>query len=289
MAITTKRSNSRQRNGDAHGLHIGQVQSLTRGLTILERLTESQGISLTDLAHQVGLPNSTTHRLLTTMEQMGFVQQIGDRGAWSIGVRAFTVGRAFLNSREITTTAHAFLKKLMEQSGETANLSILDPQSGQVVLVGQVQCRELMRMLASIGDRLPIHASGAGKALLATMEESRVTQAIQAAGLPRLTSNTIDSITRLKEQVKVIQRQGYAFDDEEHASGLRSVAACVYDEYQQPFAAISVSGPTSRIPDHRVVELGSLVMRAARELTLAYGGSEGPTRANKASSDKIRK
>ncbi len=65
---------------------------------------------------------------------------------------------------------------------------------------------------------------------------------------------------------------GYSFDDEEHALGLRCVAACIYDEHREPFAAISISGPISRMTDDRVTELGALVIKAAKEVTLAYGG-----------------
>lgn len=74
----------------------GQVQSLSRGLKLLEYISEAQGsVALTDLAQQAGLPNSTTHRLLTTMQQQGFVRQVGDLGLWTMGAHAFIVGSSF--------------------------------------------------------------------------------------------------------------------------------------------------------------------------------------------------
>ncbi|HAW42548.1 MAG TPA: IclR family transcriptional regulator, partial [Klebsiella pneumoniae] len=75
-----------------------------------------------------------------------------------------------------------------------------------------------------------------------------------------------------KEDLAQARKRGYSFDDEEHALGLRCVAACIYDEHREPFAAISISGPISRMTDDRVTELGALVIKAAKEVTLAYGG-----------------
>ncbi|HDS1115311.1 TPA: helix-turn-helix domain-containing protein, partial [Pluralibacter gergoviae] len=88
----------------------GQVQSLTRGLTLLEFIAEAHGsVALTELAQQAGLPNSTTHRLLTTMQQQGFVRQVGELGHWTIGAHAFIVGSSFLQSRNLLAIVHPIL------------------------------------------------------------------------------------------------------------------------------------------------------------------------------------
>lgn len=272
----TKRGGTRARS-EAAGSPAGQVQSLTRGLMLLDRIAESTGgVSLTDLALQVGLPNSTTHRLLTTMQQMGFVQQVGDLGLWTIGVRAFTVGSAFLESRELITIAHPIMLRLVEQCGETCNMSVLDMDDNVGIIIGQVQCREMMRMLAPIGSRLPLHASGAGKAFLSTLSDERISEVIKKTGLTQFTDSTLNTPAKLKDEMALIRKQGFSFDDEEHAVGMRCVAACIYNEYQEPFAAISVSGPKSRIPDERVVHLGSLVVQASQDITVAFSGQSRP-------------
>ena len=123
-------------------------------------------MALTELAQQAGLPNSTTHRLLTTMQQQGFVRQVGDLGLWTIGAHAFIVGSSFLQSRNLLAMVHPILRQLMEDSGETVNLAVLDQSDHQAMIIDQVQCTQLMRMSAPIGGKLPMHASGAGKAFL---------------------------------------------------------------------------------------------------------------------------
>ena len=80
------------------------------------------------------------------------------------------------------------------------------------------------------------------------------------------------SPVHLKEDLAQTRKRGYSFDDEEHALGLRCLAACIFDEHREPFAAISISGPISRITDDRVTEFGAMVIKAAKEVTLAYGG-----------------
>lgn len=245
---------------------------MTRGLKLLEYISEAQGnVALTDLAQQAGLPNSTTHRLLTTMQQQGFVRQVGDLGLWTIGSHAFVVGSSFLQSRNLLAMVHPTLRRLMEESGETVNLAVLDTSEYQAIIIDQVQCTALMRMSAPIGGKLPMHASGAGKAFLATLPDDQVTKLLHKKGMHTYTPHTLTP-HNLKEGLAQIRKQGFSFDDEEHALGLRCVAACIFDEHREAFAAISISGPVSRITDDRVIELGALVIHAAKEISLAYGG-----------------
>ncbi|SFU74876.1 glyoxylate bypass operon transcriptional repressor IclR [Xenorhabdus koppenhoeferi] len=251
----------------------GQVQSLSRGLTLLEYISDSLvGVALTDLAIQAGLPNSTTHRLLTTLQQHGFVRQVGDLGLWVIASHAFVVGSSFLQSRNLMVLVHPILRQLMEDSGETVNLAILNLDEYEAVIVDQVQCNALMRMSAPIGGKLPMHASGAGKALLSTLSEQKRLQLLHKKGMHTYTQHTCTTAAALAKNLEQIRKQGFSFDDEEHALGLRCIAACIYDEHHEAFAAISISGPVSRISDDRVTELGALVMRAAKAVSREYGG-----------------
>ena len=126
----------------------------------------------------------TAYRLLATLAEAGYVQQ-GPAGEWLVGVRAFRVGAAFLDHRNLVVQAYPFLKRLMEPSGETTNLAVID--QGEAVFVEQVQCRELMRMSTKLGARAPLHASGVGKAMLAAMDAARDRR---GAGSPRSSRGT---------------------------------------------------------------------------------------------------
>ena len=206
------------------------------------------------------------------MQQQGFVHQVGDLGFWTIGSHAFVVGSSFLQSRNLLAIVHPVLRKLMEDAGETVNLAVLDLSDYQAVIIDQVQCTQLMRMSAPIGGKLPMHASGAGKAFLAHLSDEQVTALLHQKGLHNYTPKTLMSPHSLKENLALIRKMGFSHDDEEHALGLRCVAAPIYDEHGEPFAAISISGPIARMTDDRVTELGALVIRAARQVTQTYSG-----------------
>jgi len=261
----------RGRSADAPDAATGQVQSLTRGLKLLEALAKAEGgITLTDLAQRVALPTSTTHRLLATLEKTGYAYQAGDLGLWYVGLQAFTVGTSFLASRDFVAQSHGYMRRLMEQSGETANLAILD--GTEAVFIAQVQCREMMRILVKLGSRVPLHASGVGKAIFASLPDEQIDAILKVKGLPRITPHTIVSPETMWAALKVIRHRGYSFDDEEHAPGTRCVAATLYDEHAEMLGAISIAGPASRLPDERIRQLGPIVAHTAEELTRKLGG-----------------
>ncbi len=97
-------------------------------------------MALAELAQQAGLPNSTTHRLLTTMQQQGFVRQVGELGHWAIGAHAFMVGSSFLQSRNLLAIVHPILRNLMEESGETV-VAVLDQSDHEAIIIDQVSVR----------------------------------------------------------------------------------------------------------------------------------------------------
>jgi IclR family transcriptional regulator, acetate operon repressor len=247
------------------------VQSLTRGLTLLEQLADSEGgISLTEISQRAALAPSTAHRLLNTLADMGFVFQAPDSGLWYIGLKTYRVGCAFVSNRDFVGESHAYLRKLMEQSGETANLSIID--GTHVCFIAQVQCHEVMRMLVRLGSRLPAHASGSGKAILSALPEDELSIFFRESKLVKLTSKTTTDVDQLRLQFGAIRSRGYSYDDEENALGLRCVAAPIYDEYSEPLGAISLAGPIARLSDERILKLGPLVAHTAREITEKLGG-----------------
>ena len=249
----------------------GGVQSLTRGLTLLEQLAEAEGgISLTEISQRAALAPSTAHRLLNTLADMGFVFQAPDSGLWYIGLKTYRVGCAFISNRDFVGESHAYLRKLMEQSGETANLSIID--GTHVCFIAQVQCHEVMRMLVRLGSRLPAHASGSGKAILSALPEDELAIFFRESKLQKLTVKTTTDVNQLRLQFAAIRARGYSYDDEENALGLRCVAAPIYDEYSEPLGAISLAGPIARLSDERILKLGPLVAHTAREITEKLGG-----------------
>lgn len=263
---------------DQDNRNAGQVRSLTRALSILKHLAASgDGMSLTELSEAAQLPPSTTHRLLTTLEAERFVRPDQQGGLWRIGVAAFFVGSSFARSRDTLTLVRPYLRRLMEMTGETSNLFV--ESDGEAVCIGQIESRHAMRALTGIGGRVMMHTSAAGKVLLANMDSNRRDLLLRQFKLSRITDKSIVDERILMAALEKIRTQGFAVDDEEHALGLRCISAPVFNEFGEAIAAMSVSGPTARIPDDRMKALGEAVSTAAREATRDFGGDSAMARA----------
>jgi IclR family transcriptional regulator, acetate operon repressor len=253
------------------GAKSGAVQSVDRAMLLLEALGEDEeGYRLTDLAIRTGLSPSTAHRLLTTLEKRRFVAFDQSDNMWHIGRQSFAIGSAFIRRRNFVAPALPFLRRLRDLTHETANLGIVD--DGEVIVLTQVESREIMRAITKVGGRVPMVTSGIGKAILATYADEEVVAIIQRHGMKRLTPKSVVRAGELRDALETVRRDGYAIDDQEFLMGLRCVAAVVYNDQAEALAGISVSGLASRVPRERVSELGRLVRETARELTLALGG-----------------
>jgi IclR family acetate operon transcriptional repressor len=257
----------------------GGVQSLRRALSIMRVIAAAgDGATLTEIARATNLASSTVHRLLTTLQQDHFIQFKADGARWMVGVDAFTVGSAFLGVRDIARSARPLLRRLMEQSGETANLAILSDD--MAVYMEQVESMQTVRAICKPGGRAVLHSTSLGKSMLAAMRSEEVNRILMTKGMARFTPKTIDTAARMTMHLSEVRAVGYAVDDEEYTAGLRCVAAAVLNEHSEPVGAISISGPAIRVTRERVPQLGSLVRSIARELTLELGGRTATAASN---------
>jgi IclR family transcriptional regulator, acetate operon repressor len=185
-------------------------------------------------------------------------------------VKAFKIGSAFLRNRKLVDVGRGVMRDLMAASGETSSLGI--ENDGSVVFISQLESHHAIRAFHRPGARGPLHASSLGKAILAWLPEPEVTKLLHRIGLPKLTERTIIAPEVLLADLALIRRRGWAVDDEERADGLRCAGAPVFNEHAEVIGALSVSGPTIRMTDERLGELGPLVKRAAADLTDRVGG-----------------
>jgi len=249
----------------------GGVKSLTRALSILVALAECfEGLTLAALSKRLSLPPSTAHRLLTTLQRQRFVRFDSSSMSWRIGVQAFTVGSAFAQSSDVVALAKPYMRRLMEETGETINLYVLSGEGA--ICMAQVQSPQMIRAISRPGGALRMHRSAAGKAMLAHMPKDQVADIVMKHGLPRATQNTIVSMRKLEADLAKTRERGFAIDNEEFVLGLRCVAAPLLDERGMAQAALSVAGPKTRMTDERLATLGKLVAAAAYSATAELGG-----------------
>ncbi|MDA7949428.1 MAG: helix-turn-helix domain-containing protein [Hyphomicrobiaceae bacterium] len=246
------------------------VQSLDRALALLELIAQEDGLTLSELAQRAGVPPSTAHRILSTLQVHDYVMHDEERGLWLVGVRAFEVGSSFLRNRKLYAIGREIMRELMEEIGETVNLAIED--NGAVVFISQVESHHAIRAFHRPGSRGAIHASGAGKALLSALSDDQVRRILHKTGLERFTEKTLVDPDKLFSELARVREHGWALDDEERTRGMRCVAAPIFNEHGEAIAGLSISAPTVRMPDERIGELGPKVKRAAAAITRSIGG-----------------
>jgi IclR family transcriptional regulator, acetate operon repressor len=251
------------------------IQSLDRALEVLERLALSSGLTLTEVASDLEQSPATIYRVLSTLEARGFVEMDPAAQTWHVGPTAFRLGSAFLRRSSVAERSRPLMHELMQATGETSNLGI--ERQAEVMFVSQVETQETIRAFFPPGTLSPMHASGIGKALLSCHAEDRLTRYFRTCRLDRFTEKTITTQEALRQELDVIRRQGFSFDDEERTAGMRCVAAPIRNLYGEAVAGISVSGPTHRLPSERIGEIGALVRDAAETVSRGLGAPDART------------
>ncbi len=248
----------------------GTMQSLDRALNVLTTVAQLERTALSDLSREVDVPTATTHRILTTLQKHGYVSFDEERQEWMIGIEAYRTGASFLKRNSVLEIGRPVLRRLMQESGETANLAV--PDGAEVVFVGQVETSNPIRAFFPPGARTAMYASGTGKAILAAMSPAALEKALSATDHKAFTANTQYPKEKLLADLAVTQSRGWSHDREERYDGMSCVGAAIFNARQEPCAGISVSGPTVRFDDARASELGALVASAARDITELSGG-----------------
>jgi DNA-binding IclR family transcriptional regulator len=247
--------------------------SLRRALTIIDFVAEFTGDSggprLAEISAGVGLNKTTILRLLAPLLDDGLITYTADSARYRLGPRTAYLGSVYLERLDLRDIARETLVALVEESGETAHLVVLEGL--EVVYVDKVESPSQVRMYSRVGSRLPAYCTSVGKAFLAHLPQSMIPR-VAENGMPRRTPNTITTEEGLRAELAAIREQGFAVDDVENELGIRCVGAAVFDHANAPVAAISISGPDTRVTRDRVPELGGLISRAAIELSGRLSG-----------------
>jgi IclR family acetate operon transcriptional repressor len=251
-----------------NGTSGGSVQSLERAFELLELLADSGGaMGLSQLSSSSGLPLTTIHRLMGTLVRMGYVRRGGSR-RYVLGPRLIRLGETA--SQMLGFWAKPHLAELVELTGETANLAMLEGDS--VVYLAQAPGRHSMRMFTEPGRRLDPHCTAVGKAMLAQLPEAQVRDILRRTGMPARTANTITDPDLLIAHLGVIRRQGYAVDEGEQEVGVRCVAVAIPDA--PTMTAVSVSGPQARLNEEALKTLAPALQRVAADLSKDFNAEE---------------
>ncbi|WP_136660754.1 IclR family transcriptional regulator [Nitratireductor sp. XY-223] len=242
------------------------LQSLTRGLQAIDYMSGHTGpVRLTDVASALGVEKSNASHVLKTLVAAGFAQQDPSR-RYRLTDKVASSARQQHSLEEIVACKQAWrpaLQSLVAQTGECAHLAVL--VKSQVWYIDKIDSTLPLKVDHPIGSLSPLHCTALGKAFLA------FGAAEPEMPLRTYTDKTITSPDRLRDETQRVRAKGYAVDDEEFAPGIRCVARPVFDAEGRMIAAIGVSGPTVRIDDARLAELGAIVAEVSNEQTEEMG------------------
>ncbi|MDK2856689.1 MAG: IclR family transcriptional regulator, acetate operon repressor [Bacillota bacterium] len=248
------------------------VRAVERAMDLLLALGRAEpSLGVTELADELHLHKSTVHRLLVTLEGKGFVEQDPASGRYRLGLKLFELGAVVGSRLELRREALPFLKELSEKSGHTVHLVLLsgyDP-----IYVEKVENPHSVVTYSQIGKKLPLHATAAGKVLLAHLPPTDQEEVLRGR-LTAYTPNTITDPAVLRDHLARVVQQGYAVDDEELELGLRCVAAPIRGPRGQVVAALSLSGLTATLTRERLPGLIAAAQETARAISRRLGYSE---------------
>lgn len=239
----------------------GGVQSVHRALDLVELVADHGGhLSIAEIADLGGLPLPTIHRLLRTLVDRGWMRQLPNR-RYALGFRLMPLGTSA--GRLVGANTATVLRGLVEQIGESANLAVLSGDHAEYV--AQSPSAHSMRMFTEVGRQVELHSTGVGKAILAQLGDDEALGRVRRVGLNTHTPHTLVTEPDLLEDLAKIRARGYSLDEQEQELGVRCIAVALPTP-GGAHAAVSVSGPLTRMTDKLLDDAIPALTRAAEQL-----------------------
>ena len=246
------------------------IQVAEKLFQVIELLAENGSMGIMELSASLGFHKSTTHRLVTSLQYMGYIRQDEESLKYALSLKFLEIGSKILEQTNMASLIHPSLKRLSEQTGETVHL--VRREGTEAVYIDKVESNvSSIRMVSRVGSRIPLYCSGVGKALLAELPDEKIQSIWEASEVKSLTPYTIVTLEALMERIGEVRRLGYAVDNEENEEGVRCIAVSISDYHREPVYALSISAPIGRMTDERIGELRESVLAFKTELAKALG------------------
>lgn len=243
----------------------GTGSALGKALAVLEvLLDEPSALSLGDIAARTDLPRQTVHRMVKQLEENALLRRDPGGDSYSVGPRMIDLGMQALTASTRAAPVRRVLENLVARLGETCNLGVL--ARDEVVYVERVECDWPLRIQYHVGSRVPLHATGIGKLLLAHLPARERRRLLRVLPLTELTERTITDPDRLEDELAAIRRRGYAANDQENTPGLIGLAVPIRNPKGRVIAGLAVHAPEARMPLTRALEHLSILNEAAAAL-----------------------
>lgn len=245
MSRQTVRASARRRGTQpAGGTRREFVQALERGFAVIRAFNgATPELTMTEVAERAGLARAVARRYLLTLRDLQCVQE--HDGRFRLTPRVLDLGFAYLSTASVATLAQQTMEAVRDRLGESCSLSVLDDRD--IVYIARAPAKRIMSINLGIGSRLPAHATSMGKVLLANLPPDELDAFLANGPLKAYTPRTITDVAVLRNELALVRRQGWAQSDGEIETGLRSLAAPLWDHHGRVCASINVSAHASRV------------------------------------------
>jgi IclR family transcriptional regulator, acetate operon repressor len=252
---------------------VAPGQSIGRALRLLACFSESRpSHTLSELSRQLELAPSTVSRLLSVLEEYGYVRRGSGNSHYTVGIAPIALASVAISQSDLRRQSLPFLEMLADTSHYNANLAVL--YAGDVLFLARVPAAKELRTYTITGTRNAPHSTAVGKILLAALPEEEVRALYSDRPLEAVTPCTITTMEALLAELARVRERGYAVDDEEFAAGRRCVAAPVRDESGQTIAAISLSSIPTTLPEAEFAQAVRLIAQFATHISRTFGATE---------------
>jgi len=252
MAFRAREGNlSKKKSGKSKRIQADKnyIEVMGKILAVLEYFVERGGaqraIPFAEVAAAVPFARTTVHRILYSLDKLGYVEKEGIKANYRLATKFFDLTGPAIHFRRLQSVSKGVMQNLLLRFGETVNLGVLD--DGQIAYIEVLQSPSALRIAATPGERNPVHCTSLGKAILAFFPESEVEAIIEHHPLIRRSLKTITQKKHFLEHLALVRERGVALDIEENLAGVVCAAAPIFDQAGRAVAAISVSGPATRM------------------------------------------
>ena len=248
---------------------VQTINSLARGLKILDIIHEYGKIGVTELSKLLGVNKSSAYRLLITLEEFGYVEQIAENGKYTLGLKLCKFRERVLDNYDIRIISRPFLETLSKITGEASGLSVR--QGDKAVLIDCCNSTHHLGVNLNVGDVEEFHCTAHGKALLYSFPEEEQLRLLNGSQLKKITPYTLTDVNDILEDIKINRERKYALDNEETTIGMRCIATNIYDFNGNAVASIGISGPTNRVSPEKIPKHIETVMEIANQISRKLG------------------
>lgn len=255
---------------DEGGGGDGGAKSFRKMAKVLDCFSRTKGsLSVGEIAERTGMPRTTIHRIAVSLREIGMIDQDGRRGNYRLGLRMFHYGSVVMANLDLNRHARPHVLSLHQLTGEIVHLHIFD--GSQMVCIEREEMGEVRATTLTVIEAAPVHCTSVGKAFLAFQEEALIRRVVAEEGLEARTVHTLTTLEALLADLERIRARGYSIDAEEDTIGVQCVGAPIRDSRGRVFGAVSVSGPTSRMPLQRLQGISETVVQTADRISAELG------------------